>query len=145
LLSFYNQRDHEWLDRQTVLPWLRGLEGLVIEPIVDQDAFARLAMQCDSELERDVLRAIRDRGLPLPDVAQQTLYDREGSPLAVADFYYERGRVVLFVDGSPHHQDYVQEADERKRRRLKALGYRIAVVQGDAPDAGLGDLAARVG
>ncbi|MBL7202066.1 MAG: DEAD/DEAH box helicase [Anaerolineae bacterium] len=144
LLSFYNQRDHERLDRQIVLPWLRGLEGLTIEPIVDEDAFAGLASQCDSDLERDVLSAIRDRGLPLPDVAQQTLYDRDGSPLAVADFNYERGRIALFVDGSPHYRDYVQDADERKRRRLRALGYRIVVVRGDDLDTGLDDLESRV-
>ena len=144
LLSFYNQRDHEKLDRQVVLPWLQGLEGLTVEPIVDEDTFAGLASQCDSDLERDVLQAIRDRGLPLPDVAQETLCDRDGSPLAVADFFYEQRRIVVFVDGSPHYRDYVQAADERKRRRLKALGYRIVVVRGGDLDTGLDDLASRV-
>jgi hypothetical protein len=105
---------------------------------------AALEVQCQSDLERQVLHAIHDRGLPLPDGAQETLYDTDESPLAVADFYYRRGRVVVFVDGSPHYRDYVQVADERKRRRLKALGYRIVVVTADEPEAGLEELAARV-
>jgi len=55
---------------------------------------------------------------------------------------WHRGRVVVFVDGSPHHRDYVQAADERKR--LKALGYRFVVVRGDDPEEGLSTLAGRV-
>ena len=59
--------------------------------------------------------------------------------------YYERGRVVVFVDGSPHYLDYVQASDARKRRQLKALNYRVVVVKADAVDDGLRALAARVG
>jgi len=41
-------------------------------------------------------------------------------------------------------ESYGQATEERKRRRLKALGYRIAVVRGDDLDEGLNDLASRV-
>jgi hypothetical protein len=85
-----------------------------------------LKAQCQSDFERDVLDAIADRGLRLPDAAQKTLTDN-GTPIAEADFYYEP-RVVVFVDGSPHYKDYVQSADQRKRRQLKAAGFRIEVV-----------------
>ena len=148
LLSFYNQRDHEFLDRTLVLPWLQGLGGadnkhpLAVEPVVSEDRFEELVEQCQSELEQEVLRAVRERGLPLPDAAQETLYDGD-EPLAIADFYYEP-KVVVFVDGSPHHRDYVQEADRRKRMRLKGLGYRITVVKAEEPEAGLDELAARL-
>jgi len=145
LLSFYNQRVHELLDRRPVLPWLQALEGLTVEPEVVGGAFAALEARCQSDLERRVLRAIRDHGLPLPDAAQETLYDKDSSPLAVADFYYRHGRVVVFVDGSPHYRDYVAAADQRKRRRLKALGYRVVVVRGEDLEAGLSALAVRVG
>ena len=144
LLSFYNQREHARLDRRLVLPWLQSLAGLAVEPEVTGDALAALEARCQSDLERQVLQAIHRHGLPLPDAAQPPLYERDGAPLAVADFYYERGRVAVFVDGSPHHRDYVQAADERKRRRLKALGYRVVVVKADEPEAGLNDLAARI-
>jgi len=140
LLSFYNQRDHAWMDRQSVLPWLQSLTGLAVEPEVAADNLTALEAQCQSDVEREVLRAIQRCGLPLPDAAQHHLYDRDGSPLAVADFYYGRGRVVVFVDGSPHHRDYVQAADERKRARLKALGYRILVITGDGLEQALARL-----
>ena len=145
LLSFYNQRHHELMDRRLVLPWLQALDELQVEPEAAVDELACLEAQCQSDLEHQVLRAIHDRGLPLPDATQETLYDHDSSPLAVADFYYRRGRVALFVDGSPHHRDYVQEADERKRQRLKALGFRIVVVRAEDQEAGLDDLAARLG
>jgi hypothetical protein len=128
LLSFYNQRDHALLDRTLVLPWLQGLEELAVEPQVSEDRFEALAAQCQSGLERDVLAAIRDRGFPLPDAAQKTVYDGD-APLATADFSYAP-RILLFVDGSPHYRDYAAAADERKRRRLKALGYRILAIAG---------------
>ena len=64
---------------------------------------------------------------------------------AVADFAYKHEQVVVFVDGSPHHRDYVQAADEHKRRRLKALPYRVVVVQAAGPETGLYELAARIG
>ncbi|MBN1812558.1 MAG: DEAD/DEAH box helicase [Anaerolineae bacterium] len=143
LLSFYNQRDHALLDRTLVLPWLQGLEDMALELQVPEDRFEELAGQCQSELEREVLAAIRERGLPLPDEAQKTIYDGD-VPIASADFTYEP-RIVVMVDGSPHHRDYVQAADEEKRQRLKALGYRMVVIKGEEPETGLDDLAARVG
>jgi ATP-dependent helicase YprA (DUF1998 family)/ribosomal protein L37AE/L43A len=128
LLTFYNQRDHEDLDRTLVLPFLEKMSTLDIETD-HADTSTRLddlKAQCQSDFERDVLDAIADRGLRLPDAAQKTLTDN-GTPIAEADFYYEP-RVVVFVDGSPHYKDYVQSADQRKRRQLKAAGFRIEVV-----------------
>ncbi len=154
LLSFYNQRAHELLDRTLILPWLQALGNgdnadrtgrthpLTVTPMVSEERFKALVMQCQSDLEREVLQTIRERGLPLPDVAQKTLYDGD-EPLAIADFFYEP-RIVVFVDGSPHHRDYVREADQRKRRRLKALGYRVVVVRAGESEAGLAELAARL-
>jgi very-short-patch-repair endonuclease len=145
LLSFYNQRAHALLDRTLVLPLLQELREVEIEAVdtvPGGPSFEELRGQCQSDFERQVLSAIRDGGLPLPDEAQKIIYDGD-APLATADFIYGP-RILVFVDGSPHYRDYVQAADERKRRRLKALGYRIVVVKADDPEAGLSDLAARV-
>ena len=117
---------------------MQGLEELAVEPQVSEDRFKALAAQCQSGLERDVLAAIRDRGLPLPDEAQKTVYDGD-VPLATADFFYAP-RILLFVDGSPHYRDYVHAADQRKRRRLKALGYRILAIAGDGLEEALAKL-----
>jgi len=141
LLSFYNQLDHEYLDRTLVLPFLRSLDGLTVTPIRAPEpavSLQALEAQCESELERRVLHAIHDRGLPLPDAAQKTIYDGD-VPIASADFFYGP-RIVIFVDGSPHHRDYVQAADDVKRNRLKALGYRILVITADKIKDGLDKL-----
>jgi len=105
LLSFYNQRDHELLDRTLVLPFLQSLEGVVVERVAGEDEldrFGRLASQCQSAFERQVLRAIRDAELPLPDEAQKTVYDGD-EPIATSDFFYTP-RLLVFVDGSPHYK-----------------------------------------
>jgi len=90
LLGSCNQRDHPLIDRQQVLLWLQGPERVEVEAEVDEGAFATLAVQCQSELERGVLEAIRDRALPLPGAVQETLYDTDGGPLAIADSWYPR-------------------------------------------------------
>jgi very-short-patch-repair endonuclease len=143
LLSFFNQRVHELLDRALVLPWLESLAELTVEVVVDEDRFAALAAQCQSALERQVLVAIRQRGLPLPASAQETLYDGD-EPIAIADFFYEP-KIVVFVDGSPHYRDYVAAADATKRRRLKAKGYRILAIVGDQSEESLDTLAQWLG
>jgi very-short-patch-repair endonuclease len=141
LLSFYNQREHHLLDRILVLPWLQALKDLTLTPEVAEDRFAALLAQCESDLEREVLHAIRQRGLPLPDAAQKTLYEGD-EPLAIADFFYAP-RIVVFVDGSPHYRTYVQEADRRKRLRLKQR-YRVTVIRADDLAGGLDELAAKI-
>ena len=40
---------------------------------------------------------------------------------------------------------YVQDADRRKRMRLRGLGYRPVVVNADDPGAGLDELAGKLG
>ena len=132
LLSFYNQLAQERLDRRLALPFLHSLDRLAIEPIsgtATGPSLAELMAQRQSDLERRVVQAIQPRGLPLPQAAQKTLYDG-GEPIAIADFFYE-SRIAIFVDGSPHYRDYVVAADESKRRRLKAQGYRVLAIAGD--------------
>jgi len=144
LLSFYNQRDHELLDRTLVLPALQALKGLEVEPIRRPSvgpSFEELEAQCQSDFEREVLAAIRDQGLPLPDEAQKTVYE-DDEPIATADFFYEP-KIPVFVDGSPHYRDYIAAADERKRSRMKAKGYRIETIKDI--EAGLDELATRLG
>lgn len=146
LLSFYNQREHDVLDRRAVMDWLRSLDRLHVEPaeIALTDRLADLLALCQSDLERQVLTEIAERHMSLPDSAQTTIFDTDGAPLAIADFLY-KPRFVVFVDGSPHHRDYVQIADERKRRRLKALGYRVVVVRGEYLTEDVTNLAAMLG
>jgi hypothetical protein len=100
-----------------------------------------LEAQCQSSFERQVLHTIHRRGLPLPDAAQKTLYDGD-EPIAVADFFYAP-RILVLVDGSPHYRDYVAAADDTKRKRLKAKGYRIVAITD--VETGLAELRTRLG
>jgi len=141
LLSFYNQADHELVDRRLALQFLGALEVISVDPLREErtgPSFGELAALCQSELERQVLRSIEEQGLPLPDAAQETLYEGD-EPIAIADFFYEP-RIAVFVDGSPHYLDYIAGADAAKRKRLKARGYRVLSISGDRLAEGLATL-----
>jgi hypothetical protein len=139
LCTFYNQRDHYLLDRQLVLPWLRNLTGMTITPLAATPSggpsLESLLGRCESELEREILREIAQRGLPLPDGVQKTIYDGD-EPVARADFFYAPNHAV-FVDGPPHDQDYVEVMDANTRRRLRQLNYRPLVIRYDERESGL--------
>lgn len=143
LCSFYNQRYHELLDRNLVLPTLRRLASAELVAGEGGKRLDDLLEQAGSDLEREVFKAVAASGLPLPDAGQETIWDGD-EPVAKSDFFY-KPRLVGFVDGSPHHLDYVQAGDETKRRRLKALGYSVVVVSGDDVATGLDELRARLG
>jgi hypothetical protein len=132
LLSFYNQPEHEFLDRTLVESWLEGMETATLTEVAqtsaggDSENFDELLEACESSFERDVLHTLRDEGFELPDEAQKVIYDGD-EPVAKPDFFYERsGRsIAVFVDGPAHEKDYVKEDDEQKRTRLKQMGYRV--------------------
>jgi len=130
LLNYYNQREHEKLDRNLILPTLRKLESTQTTqtpPANPEQKLTELLKTCESELERTVLRRIADEGLPLPDKGQQIIYDGDVR-IAKPDFYYKKEKITLFVDGPSHDEDYVRRDDEEKRKKLKALGYRVYMI-----------------
>jgi len=142
LLNYYNQREHERLDRNLALPTLKKLETVEVTsqtPSNQQDKLEELLKTCDSELERTVLKKITAEGLPLPDKGQQIIYDGDVR-IAKPDFYYKKEKITLFVDGPTHDEDYVKKDDEDKRKKLKALGYRVYVVHHANLDEGMGKL-----
>ncbi len=129
LCNYYNQPIHEILDRNLVLPTLARLERAEIIEFASEigdDRYDELFDGCESDLERTVLEAIRAKKIPLPTVAQKTIYDGD-EPVAEADFYYENEGIILFVDGPDHDKDYVVESDRKKRERLDVIGYRVFV------------------
>ena len=130
LLNFYNQRDHDRLDRNLVLPALQELERVQIQKKVSEAFGSRLdqlLQTCGSEFERSVLLKMVDAGIPLPDEGQHIVYDGDRR-VAKPDFFYKRRNIVVFVDGAPHDKDYVMKDDEDKRTELRRLGYRIFAI-----------------
>ena len=99
-----------------------------VETTEDDDRFQRLYSNCQSSFERKVLEQIRKGGFLLPTDAQRTIYDKEGIPVASADFFYETRKLVIFIDGPPHEKDYVANADKEKRKKVKSLGYRVLAI-----------------
>ena len=97
------------MDRTLVLDWLEGVGLGEMQADAAQDAQRLQTMldACQSELERQVLRAIVETAMRLPDQAQRTVYDQNGAPVTIAYFFYEP-RLIVFVDGSPHrhHQPF---------------------------------------
>ena len=57
---------------------------------------------------------------------------------AEADFFYEREGlkgVAVFIDGLHHDEPARKEQDQRERKKLEDLGYRVIVIRYDKPMA----------
>jgi len=127
LLNFYNQREHETFDRRLVMPFLKNFQSVEIK-MSDHDEnriiSQYLLQKCGSSFETEVLYETHRRGLPFHNDSQKIIYHQD-SLVAQADFYYARKNLILFIDGEPHSSDYVIKDDDRKRKELKNLGYRV--------------------
>jgi len=133
LCNFYNQSVHEMFDRKLVLPLLAQLESAETKRVIaesDEPHYRELMKLCESEFEKNVLKEIKEYGLPLPTAAQKTIFSGD-EPVAQADFYYVDRSVILFVDGQHHDMEPTKSSDSSKRERLEALGYRIFVIRYD--------------
>jgi very-short-patch-repair endonuclease len=82
--------------------------------------------QAVSNLEKTVLRLIKEQGLKLP-VEMHKIISKDGEPIAEADLYYEP-KICVFIDGPDHDKEHIKLDDDRKRTKLKKLGYKVVVV-----------------
>jgi len=129
LLSYYNQPDHELIDRQdkeaggllldilcrltTATTRLPGTQGRTPE---QHDA--QLERTVGSTLEKTWLDYVHAHGHRKPDRGQHTITAAQAS----ADFFYDELNLAVFIDG-PHHQSVAQAAkDGEINRRLDELG-----------------------
>ena len=144
LCSFFNQRDHQFLDRKVILPYLKkmfdnrqNLEFIKVNNNENPKRLDELKIKCDSKLEKDILDLIYKSGIKLPDDVQKVIYDGD-APKVKLDFFYEdlgsKG-LCIFVDGPVHEEESTKQEDEDKRRWLKKNGYRVFVIDyKNAPD-----------
>ena len=125
LMSYYNQRDHQRLDRFLIRDALGKLSLAEIE-IQASAAFKDYEQQYrhmlrdldpNSSTERIFIDYLYQNGLRLPDAAQKRVPGIYCQP----DFYYEP-RIWVFCDGSPHDEQRVRERDENQRQLLIARG-----------------------
>ena len=125
LMSYYNQRDHQRLDRFLIRDALDKL-GLAEIEIQSSAAFRDYEehyrhmlrdLDPNSSTERTFIDYLYQNGLRLPDAAQKRVPGIYCQP----DFYYEP-RIWVFCDGSPHDQKDVRERDENQRQLLITRG-----------------------
>ncbi len=131
LLSYYNQRDHDKVDRFLIRDALTRLASCSLEIRSGngrnedyETHYRRLRATLDpqSTLEQQFVDKLYKQGLRLPDEAQKNVPDLYCCP----DFHYAPNAWV-FCDGTPHDRMEVQENDADLRQRMIAKGYDVIV------------------
>ena len=125
LLSYYNQRDHQRIDRFSIKEALEKMiaadvevrSNLTFANYGEHYQFLLNAFDPNSSLERKFLEYLYANNLRLPDAAQKRLDGIYCQP----DFYYN-SRFWVFIDGSPHDKPEVQENDQRQRQAIMDRG-----------------------
>ena len=125
LMSYYNQRDHQRLNRfliQDALGKLRLADieiqaSAVFKDYEEQYQHMLRHLDPNSSTERAFIQHLYQNGLRLPDAAQKQVPGIYCQP----DFYYEP-RVWVFCDGSPHDELQVSKRDAEQRQLIIARG-----------------------
>lgn len=143
LCNYYNQIDHNILNRKLIIPLAEKSLNSHINVLETENHFERLMSLTESGLERAFLNELKNRNIKLPDKAQKTIYI-DDNPIAQADFYYEP-KLIIFIDGSVHHFDYMRDADEQKRNKLRSKGYRIVEIKEESFNDDILALTDRIG
>ena len=125
LLEYGNQPDHRLLDRKLIRDILLALGDCTTAssggtgPRVDRlDAMKQL---CDSNLERQWLDRVDQRGLRLPTHAQYRVESCYTQP----DFYYADLNTAVYIDGPVHDDSEQQVEDAEINKRLADAGYLV--------------------
>jgi len=128
ICNFYNQYEHKFFDRTTVKEFLLQLASTTtIKDSQDDNVLFDIYMkEAASDLERTVIRMLKDQGIRLP-ASIHKIISKDGEPIAEADLYYDP-KIVVFVDGPDHEKEYVKLDDDRKRTKLKKLGFKVVVI-----------------
>jgi len=128
ICNFYNQRDHKLFDRKTVRAFLLDLTvaSSIQSSQDDHVLFDMYLQQSASSLEKSVLRLLNEKGVKLP-IEMHKVISKDGELIAEADLYYEP-KITVFIDGPDHDMEHIRQDDERKRSKLRKLGYKLVVV-----------------
>ena len=131
LLGYYNQRDHEQIDRYLIKDTLERLLHCEIELKGNrqvggyEEHYQYLLNTYDqnSRTERDFLDHLYQEGLRLPDSAQPQLNGDYGL-YVMPDFQYD-DHTFVFCDGTPHDDPELARTDRKKRNALRRRGLRV--------------------
>ncbi|MCP4693189.1 MAG: DUF1998 domain-containing protein, partial [Desulfobacterales bacterium] len=130
LLSYYNQRHHDDIDRYEIREALARLRTCEVEIISGktwedyEERYQRLLKGIDpaSSTERRFLDHLHANGLRLPDAAQKEVEGIYCRP----DFFYAPD-VWVFCDGTPHDKPEVKKKDREQRAAIINRGDQIFV------------------
>jgi len=129
LLSYYNQRYHEQLDRFAVKEPLERLMRCTIDnqqggkTLDEQYRYLMDNYDLNSATEKPLIEYLYLNGILLPDKAQ---FNVPGYYVN-ADFVYKKGNsfTLVFCDGAVHDRQTVKEEDLRKRQACRNSGYDV--------------------
>jgi len=122
LMTYYNQRDHQLLDRQAIHDILLALaQSRVIAGPTEQprsEYLQQLMRQAGTELERQWLRYLEEHGHRLPSLAQHLIASCGTRP----DFCYEDYQAAIYIDGHYHNYPERQKRDADTTECLEDRG-----------------------
>ena len=125
LLSYYNQNQHDILDRKAIKDYLLLLSHVKVE--VSPSAKPRaehlkgLMNLAGSELEKDWLRFLDQNNFRIPTSAQKFIEECKTRP----DYYYRDYQAVVYIDGPVHEYPDRHKRDVQQSDCLQDLGYTV--------------------
>lgn len=129
LLSYYNQRHHDDLDRYAIQTALEELMNCTVDhktgdrTLDEQLQYLLENYDLNSGTEKPFIQFLYKNGIALPDRAQ---FNVPGCYVN-ADFVYKtnNGYSLVFCDGAVHDQLAVKEDDAHKRQSCRDAGYDV--------------------
>lgn len=127
LLSYYNQLDHQWIDRQDsemielLCRLARGQRKSLEAPLSADDSFEEMMNASNSNLEQEWLNFLKTNDYHLPDRAQPYLQEHGTRP----DFAYSDHQTLVYIDGPHHNEQTRRELDADITRRLEDAGFTV--------------------
>jgi superfamily II DNA/RNA helicase/very-short-patch-repair endonuclease len=125
LMNYSNQRDHKLLDRKLITDALLELARCRVDvsPGITNpdDHRADLKRRAGSDLERQWIDYVCERGCRLPDDGQEYI----SAAMTKPDFVYRDDYAAIYVDGPPHDFPDRQQRDAAQKTALEDLGYTV--------------------
>jgi ATP-dependent helicase YprA (DUF1998 family)/very-short-patch-repair endonuclease len=125
LMSYSNQRDHDFLDRQTIRDLLQQLASAQVVTAPAQlprpEHLRQLMRLAGSQLEIRWLQWMEDLDLRLPTAAQTLVEACHTRP----DFLYGNHQAAIYVDGPPHDFPERQARDLAVHESMEDYGYTV--------------------
>ncbi|HPO08088.1 MAG TPA: DUF1998 domain-containing protein, partial [bacterium] len=125
LMNYGNQMDHDILDRKSIRDLLLQLASASVEVSPSGSPRAehleRLMRLAGSELEREWLRYLEDRGYRLPTKAQMFIEECTTRP----DFFYQESQTAIYIDGPIHDYPDRHQRDITQQECMENHGYMV--------------------